>query len=102
MSQKPEVFETPQIYFPKLFTAVSKTVPHIELTSDAAVIDGYSFRKKRHSVKITNYHGRSHKSVVTILGKLGKEKSSTYLYPWENTQTRRKCFQRQYYAEGRI
>ncbi len=64
MSQKPEVFETPQIYFPKLFTAVSKTVPHIELTSDAAVIDGYSFRKKRHSVKITNYHGRSHKDLI--------------------------------------
>ena len=64
MSRKPIIFETPQIYFPKLFTAVSKTVPHIELTSDAAVIDGYSFRKKRHSVKITNYHGRSHKELI--------------------------------------
>lgn len=64
MSQNPEIFVTPQIYFPKLFTAVSKTVPHIEMTAKEAVAAGYSFRKKRHSIKITNYHGRPHKNHI--------------------------------------
>ena len=64
MSQKPEIFVTPQIYFPKLFTAVSKTVPHIEMTAKEAVAAGYSFRKKRRSIKITNYHGKPHKNHI--------------------------------------
>ena len=59
MSQDPAKFQKPQIYFPKLFTAVSRTVPHIEMTAKEAVAAGYSFRKKRHSVKITKYRGKA-------------------------------------------
>ncbi|MBQ6039845.1 MAG: leucine-rich repeat domain-containing protein [Oscillospiraceae bacterium] len=59
MSQNPAKFQKPQIYFPKLFTAVSSTVPHIEMTAKEAVAAGYSFRKKRHSVKITQYRGKA-------------------------------------------
>ena len=51
-------FKKPQIYYPKLFTAASVTVPHIEMTAKEAVAAGYSFRKKRHSVKITKYRGK--------------------------------------------
>ena len=59
MSQNPAKFQKPQIYFPKLFTAVSSTVPHIEMTAKEAVAAGYSFRKKRYSVKITKYRGKA-------------------------------------------
>ena len=51
-------FKDPQIYYPKLFTARSVTVPHIEMTAKEAVAAGYSFLKKRHSVKITKYRGK--------------------------------------------
>jgi len=51
-------FKKPQICYPKLFTAASVTVPHIEMTAKEAVAAGYSFRKKRHSVKITKYRGK--------------------------------------------
>lgn len=64
MSEERIDFKAPEIYFPKLFTAVSETVPHIELTSKEAVAAGFSFRRKRHSVKITSYHGRSHKDLI--------------------------------------
>ena len=43
-------FKKPQIYYPKLFTAASVTVPHIEMTAKEAVAAGFSFRKKRLSV----------------------------------------------------
>ena len=58
MSLNPTIFQKPQIYYPKLFTAVSSTVPHIEMTANEAVAACYSFRKKRHSVKITKYRGK--------------------------------------------
>lgn len=58
MSPNPAQFRKPQIYYPKLFTAVSNTVPHIEMTAKEAVAAGYSFRKKRNSVKITKYRGK--------------------------------------------
>ena len=58
MSLNSAAFRKPQIYYPKLFTATSVTVPHIALTSNEAVAAGYSFRKKRHSVKITKYRGK--------------------------------------------
>ena len=58
MSLNPAKFQKPQIYYPKLFTATSVTVPHIEMTAKEAVAAGYSFRKKRHSVKITKYRGK--------------------------------------------
>lgn len=64
MRQKPFFFKEPQIYFPKLFKAVPNTVPHIALTSKEAVEEGYSFRKKRHSVKITGYHGKKLKQLL--------------------------------------
>ena len=59
MSLNPSDFKKPQIYYPKLFTATSATVPHIEMTAKEAVAAGYSYRKKRHSVKITKYRGKA-------------------------------------------
>ena len=45
MTQKASFFETPQIYFPKLYTAVSQKYKHVELTGQQAAAEGYSFRK---------------------------------------------------------
>ena len=57
-------FHDPHIYFPKLFKPAAQTVPHIDLTSKEAVAAGYSFRKKRHSVKITKYNGNSQMKII--------------------------------------
>lgn len=59
MSLSPVIFKDPQIYFPNLFQAVSKSVPHLAMTSKEAVAAGFSFRKKRRSVKITKYRGKA-------------------------------------------
>ena len=59
-------FKKPQIYYPKLFTATSATVPHIEMTAKEAVAAGYSFRKKRHSVKITKYRRKKPQMQLSI------------------------------------
>lgn len=64
MSQVPVILENPQMFFPKLFTAVSKTVPHVDISAEQAVLSGYSFRKKSRSVKITKYNGRSHREMI--------------------------------------
>lgn len=64
VSQSPVIFKDPQIYFPRLFKAVFKTVPHISLSSKEAVAAGYSFPQKRHSVKITKYHGKPLKELI--------------------------------------
>ncbi len=63
MSLSPVIFKDPQIYFPKLFTAVSKSVPHLAMTSQEATAAGFSFRKNRHSVKITKYRGKPQKQL---------------------------------------
>lgn len=58
------IFKTPDIYYPEQADCVSYTVPEIELTSEQAVAKGYSFRKKKYSIKITNYHGNPKKKLV--------------------------------------
>lgn len=57
-------FRNPDIYFPEKFYCISYLVPEIELSSEQAVACGYSFRKKKYSIKITNYHGKSAKKLV--------------------------------------
>lgn len=52
-------FKNPDIYYPEQAYCVSYIVPEIELSSKQAVACGYSFRKKKYSIKITNYHGKS-------------------------------------------
>ena len=49
MTEGPLVFKAPQILFPKQFTAVSKTAPHIELTSKKA--DKVLFIRERITAK---------------------------------------------------
>ena len=63
VSLSPVIFKDPQIYFPELFQAVSKSVPHFAMTSKEAVAAGFSFRKKRRSVKITKYRGKAQKQL---------------------------------------
>ncbi len=57
-------FKNPDIYYPEQAYCVSYIVPEIELSSEQAVARGYSFRKKKYSIKITNYHGKSAKKLV--------------------------------------
>ncbi len=57
-------FKNPDIYYPEQAYCVSYIVPEIELSSEQAVACGYSFRKKKYSIKITNYHGKSAKKLV--------------------------------------
>ena len=64
MTQKSAFFQTPEIYFPELFTAVPNNVMHIEMSGKEAAAAGFAFRKKRHSVKITNYHGKPQKQLM--------------------------------------
>lgn len=64
MTQKSAFFQTPEIYFPELFTAVPHNVMHIEMSGKEAAAAGFAFRKKRHSVKITNYHGKPQKQLM--------------------------------------
>lgn len=60
----PRIYKSPDIYFPKKSYVVSYLVPEIELSSEQAVTYGYSFRKKKYSVKITNYHGKSRYKII--------------------------------------
>lgn len=57
-------FKKPDIYYPEQVYCVSYIVPEIELSSEQAVARGYSFRKKKYSIKITNYHGKSAKKLI--------------------------------------
>ncbi len=63
-------YPTPDdIYIPDTREAEKADVPYIELTEKQAVEQGYSFRKKSKSVRITNYHGK--KRDIIIPSKIG-------------------------------
>lgn len=57
------------IYVPDTREAEKADVPYLELTEKQAVEQGYSFRKKSKSVRITNYHGK--KRDIIIPSKIG-------------------------------
>ncbi len=63
-------YPTPgDIYVPDTREAEKADVAYIELTEKQAVEQGFSFRKKSGSVRITNYHGK--KRDIIIPGKIG-------------------------------
>lgn len=63
-------YPTPDdIYVPDTREAEKADVPYLELTEKQAVEQGYSFRKKSKSVRITNYHGK--KRDIIIPSKIG-------------------------------
>ncbi len=58
-------YPTPDdIYVPDTREAEKADVPYIELTEKQAVEQGYSFRKKSKSVRITNYHGKERDIII--------------------------------------
>ncbi len=52
------------IYVPDTHEAEKAEVPFIELTRKQAIEQGYSFRKKSRSIRITNYHGTPRSIII--------------------------------------
>ncbi|MBP7187310.1 MAG: leucine-rich repeat domain-containing protein [Ruminococcus sp.] len=57
-------YSEPSIFFPQREDAVSADVPSIELTPEEAVAEGFSFRRSKRSVRITNYHGCDKETLI--------------------------------------
>ncbi len=53
-----------EIFIPKSRELPSADIPAVELTERQAAEQGWAFRKKSKSVRITNYHGSGSRLVI--------------------------------------
>ncbi|MBD5143294.1 MAG: leucine-rich repeat domain-containing protein [Ruminococcus sp.] len=64
ISPKKDILPKELVYMPDLTEFQSIEIPALRITSKQAIQQGFSFRKKSKSIRITNYHGSSENLVI--------------------------------------
>ncbi|MDE6658015.1 MAG: leucine-rich repeat domain-containing protein, partial [Oscillospiraceae bacterium] len=64
ISPKKDILPKELVYMPDMTEFQSMEIPELRITSKQAIQQGFSFRKKSKSIRITNYHGSSENLVI--------------------------------------
>ncbi|MDE6005826.1 MAG: leucine-rich repeat domain-containing protein, partial [Oscillospiraceae bacterium] len=64
ISPKKDILPKELVYMPDMTEFQSMKVPALRITSKQAIQQGFSFRKKSKSIRITNYHGSSENLLI--------------------------------------
>lgn len=64
---KKEMLPKELVYTPDITEFQSMKIPELHITAQQAVQQGFSFRKKSKSIRITNYHGTSENLLIPTL-----------------------------------